>query len=85
MERPWFKAKKYGWGWYPATWEGWAVTLLWTIAFIRVLALFAERMVAGEVSSLAWFLPLIVVLVGALLLTCWATGEPARWRWGEKE
>jgi predicted GH43/DUF377 family glycosyl hydrolase len=21
----WFRAKEYGWGWYPATWEGWLV------------------------------------------------------------
>ena len=23
----WFKRKKYGWGWRPASYEGWAVTL----------------------------------------------------------
>ncbi len=21
----WFKAKNYGWGWYPATWQGWLI------------------------------------------------------------
>lgn len=24
----WFKAKNYGWGWYPVTWEGWTVTII---------------------------------------------------------
>lgn len=36
----WFRAKEYGWGWYPATWEGWLVLLvfiaLWIFAAVRV-------------------------------------------------
>lgn len=24
--RLWFKAKRFGWGWVPVTWEGWALT-----------------------------------------------------------
>ena len=26
--RPWFRPRKFGVGWTPATWEGWLVTLL---------------------------------------------------------
>ena len=29
MERkPWFKPKRFGYGWTPASWQGWAVTLV---------------------------------------------------------
>jgi len=23
----WFKAKQYGWGWYPARWQGWLIVI----------------------------------------------------------
>ena len=29
----WFRAKCYGWGWYPCSWEGWLVILIWAIFF----------------------------------------------------
>ena len=29
MTQLWFKAKKYGYGWYPATWQGWLVILVY--------------------------------------------------------
>ena len=25
----WFKPRTFGYGWSPATWEGWAVTVIW--------------------------------------------------------
>jgi hypothetical protein len=24
---PWFRRKSFGWGWSPASWQGWLVTL----------------------------------------------------------
>ena len=29
----WFRAKNYGWGWYPCSWEGWTVLLIWVLLF----------------------------------------------------
>lgn len=29
----WFRAKRYGWGWRPVTWQGWAVVAVWVAAF----------------------------------------------------
>ncbi len=29
-DKLWFKAKKFGWGWTPCSWEGWTVTGLYT-------------------------------------------------------
>ena len=33
---PWFRAKRFGWGWTPITWEGWLVTLLGVVAFLAI-------------------------------------------------
>ena len=30
----WFKAKRYGWGWYPSTWQGAVCIFIWVILFV---------------------------------------------------
>ena len=32
----WFKRKLYGWGWTPARWQGWAITLLYMATIIYI-------------------------------------------------
>ena len=83
MERYWFKAKQYGYGWYPATWEGWVVMIVWFVAFVRLALVFANQVEdTGDPLNLVWFLPLVFIITAALLWVCWLKGEPARWRWG---
>ena len=31
MKQLWFKAKTYGYGWYPVTWQGWLVILIYVL------------------------------------------------------
>jgi hypothetical protein len=76
----WFKRKAYGWGWTPATREGWLVT----ITFILFVLLIGLR---AEVTQLPQDLVLQEVLLpigfAALLFlgVCYKTGEPPRWQW----
>lgn len=73
----WFPAKRYGWGWgLPVAWQGWVV-----------LGVFALLVVAGAFWLLprygaAVFVAYDVVLCLVLVVVCWRTGEPPRWRWG---
>ena len=30
MTKKWFAAKRYGWGWYPVTWQGWGILGIYT-------------------------------------------------------
>ncbi len=83
-KRYWFKAKKYGYGWYPATWEGWAVMAVWFAAFVRLVTAFIYEIEATQnADAFLWYLPLMALITGALLFVAWLTGEPARWRWGD--
>ncbi|MBL9092432.1 MAG: hypothetical protein JNL96_14490 [Planctomycetaceae bacterium] len=76
--RYWFPAKRYGWGWgLPATWQGWVVMLVWTVAYVGGSVWIAAR-------SLPWFFLFCGVMVAVLISVCYAKGEPPRWRWGEK-
>ena len=83
MTTYWFKAKKYGWGWYPATWQGWAVL---GVYLIIVLANFF-RVDANSYSvsdTVLGFTPELIVLTAILIGVCYLTGEKPGWHWGEK-
>lgn len=76
----WFRARWYGWGWVPATWQGWVVIAIW---FALVLALGATVDDASPPREVAFtfFLPL-AILTGTLLRICWKKGERPHWSWG---
>lgn len=82
-EKLWFKAKRYGWGWYPVTWQGWVVVgvfLLYTFFLVSFIGdTFESR--AGATS----FLFLMFLGLVPLLAICYAKGETPSWRWGGKK
>jgi hypothetical protein len=73
----WFKAKTFGWGWVPVTWQGWLITLIF-IAFITYMAMF--YLVKGRLVE--YFVSLIASMI-ILMYICFKTGEKPRWRWGK--
>ncbi len=74
MAKKWFKNKLYGWGWYPATWQGWAILL----AYILVVVLL--HMIFGKTAMVF----VVTIALTVLLITiCAITGEKPRWRWGK--
>lgn len=77
----WFRAKRYGYGWYPSSWEG----LLVLVIYLG-LVLFTFRMVDIKSHSVSdtligVFVPFIVLTI-ILIFVCCRKGERARWRWG---
>ncbi len=83
MKRPiWFKAKRYGWGWYPATWQGWVIIGV----FVLLIIADAQRLNIEEMTTsdiLAIWLPDTIILALMLIAISWMTGEKPRWRWGK--
>ena len=78
----WFKAKTYGWGWTPATWQGWTVTIVYIAAVCGAAAVFVRhRSAAGWV---AYFSSIAIATV-LLVIVCYKTGEKPAWRWGERK
>ena len=72
----WFKRKVFGWGWVPATWQGWSI-LIGYMALVTVVA---------ELSSLSdiFKLGIIIFLTLLLILISYKKGEAPRWQWGDK-
>lgn len=81
----WFHARKYGWGWTPATIQGWLVMAGFFVAVAINIAVLVCRMRNGVDlrSALIAFLVWQAVLVCALITVCWMTGERPHWRWGD--
>ena len=78
----WFKRKVYGWGWFPATKQGWFVTLIFIIIAIA-LAININELATGKDIILGLFLPLLLMLI-IMIRICYAKGEKPRWQWGFK-
>ena len=74
-KQKWFKNKLYGWGWYPATWQGWIILF----AYILIVALLHRAFGTNPVVFVV-----TIALTVLLIAICFATGEKPRWRWGNK-
>jgi hypothetical protein len=83
-EHYWFKRKIWGWGWVPATWQGWFATLLYVV-FISILVFMREESIPGNPDSGSNFLVLglpIIVLTALFIFIAYKTGERPKWQWG---
>ncbi len=77
----WFKAKNFGWGWRPVSWQGWLVTLIY-VTYLVVTVNYAEKIVVGVMDAIFLIiLPLVVVSI-CFITICFLRGEKPEWRWG---
>lgn len=84
MKKKWFKARRFGWGWYPATWQGWIVVLVYAGILtqeVRVMHIHSQS-ISDTLSGLV--IPFLVA-TAILFIICYITGEEPKWRWGKKD
>ncbi len=84
QKKYWFKRKFYGWGWSPASWEGWAFITI----YIAILTLNAFRLDAPGLSVqqvLGDILPETAFLTILLIAICYCKGETPHWQWGDPD
>jgi hypothetical protein len=85
MKNLWFKAKKYyGWGWYPARWQGWVVLLVW-LGLVIFLFGHIDATSHSASDTLRPFSLNLILMLAVLTWVCWRTGERPQWRWAGKE
>lgn len=81
--RVWFKAKRFGWGWSPATPEGWIVVGMFLASLLgSTIALVRFRPMPPSPAVVCEHMLLAFTMVGALIAICFKTGEKPGWRWG---
>ena len=89
--KKWFKAKEYGWGWYPSTWQGWVITLVYAALLALEIGRLSNYVIEHSVDPFMELLfPILMhalwvaFLIGSLIYICSKTGEEPKWNWGEK-
>ena len=82
MERLWFKAKTYGYGWYPCSWQGWTIILVYIMVLLITFRIVDLRSHSGIDTLFGMFVPFIVLTL-LLIVIGYKTGERARWKWGK--
>lgn len=77
----WFVSKRYGWGWTPSTWQGWAITLSYVLYEVILSSLIGTAF--NDRPGITTFLFLTLLGTILLLIVCYKYGETPRWRWGK--
>jgi hypothetical protein len=79
-KRLWFKAKRFGWGWTPVSWQGWVLTLIYVLGIVN-FAMQADTAPTGS-AFFTSFAPKFILLSVPFIAICWMKGERPHWRWG---
>lgn len=79
----WFKNKSYGYGWTPATKEGWLVILVFLLILI-IFEFLNFGLIQNKVFAVAFHIVFILLWSGALIYIAFKKGEKIRWQWGGK-
>ena len=77
----WFRAKRFGWGWRPSSWQGWVTTTIYLVLIIHEF-LSIDRTSSPDGTFVSNTLPFIFI-TALFLFLCYAKGERPRWRWGK--
>lgn len=82
----WFKPKRYGYGVYPVSWEGWLATLmlLGVLIFLAYLNGFFDNPEKTENTTFFLFEAITCAFVFIALFKDKTEGE-LKWHWGEKK
>jgi hypothetical protein len=78
-ENYWFKRKLYGWGWVPATWQGWVVIVVYALA-VTLFALTIDTNSPPREVAFTFVIPALLLTI-ALIRICYKTGEKPKWQW----
>jgi hypothetical protein len=79
----WFKRRRYGYGWTPATWQGWSL-----LAALIVLVLLPVPFIADDdgAGPEPWgYLFYVFVMVVLFILAAIKKGPTPHWRWGRRD
>lgn len=81
-EKFWFVRKTYGWGWVPATWQGWIVLFIYII-LVTIFSFTIDEFSTFREVVFTFILPVLFLTI-TLIHICYKKGEKPCWQWGTK-
>lgn len=84
MKKIWFKRKKYGWGWYPATWQGWLCIAVYVLTVLFVNRIFEQGSYEKN-QNLKFYLFTVFLATMTLIFISYKKGEKPKWQWGNNK
>lgn len=79
----WFKRRRYGWGWMPATWQGWSVLAIFALVVIGGALTLSDTPEGEFTTEVGVYLLVVFLSVSGLLQISYRKGPNPKWRWGE--
>jgi hypothetical protein len=80
----WFKRRRYGWGFMPVTWQGWAVVLGYMGIVVFLIPAFLDAPEDVAAREAGFFAIFLTAATAGLLVISFSKGPRPRWRWGRK-
>jgi len=77
----WFKKKLYGWGWTPATWQGWLTILIYVVLLVLASVTFKKSYQEGD--FIFAFISPVILITAAFIFVAYIKGEKPGWQWGK--
>lgn len=83
MTRYWFKRRRFGYGWTPATRQGWFTFAVYLVAVVGG-ALVTGALTDDSKGGTTGYLLIFVVLTLVFIAIAVAKGPRPKWRWGNQ-
>jgi hypothetical protein len=80
----WFKRRRYGWGWIPVRWQGWAVVIGYVVIVAGLVPAFLDAPEAEQAKEMGFFLVFLAAATSGLISISLAKGPRPKWRWGAR-
>jgi len=80
----WFKPKRYGWGFYPISWEGWLATL--GLLGMVLISAYVNNFFTSAITAqdgFSFLFDLVVVIALSSVVFDGKTKGSVKWRWGK--
>ncbi len=79
----WFRRKRYGWGWYPISWEGWLVICVYVGLLVKTFLKIDAHSHSNSDTLIGFAVPWIIATL-ILIFICYKKGEAPHWQWGRE-
>lgn len=80
----WFKSRRYGWGFAPATWQAWLIMAIW-LMLVVVYVVNIDNASESIAQTLLSVLPFVVLMVVILVMISYRRGENPKLQWRRRK